>query len=236
MGTGLHTLSLEVIMRRSFPLLAVSAVLLLAGVAAAQWTETFDSYPTGGIAGTGGWDGWEGDPSADAFVEDSVARSDPNGLAIIDTSDIVHQFDEDSGFWEFTAWQYIPSGGSGQTYFILLNTYYPQGGSHDWSLDLKFNLNDGTIEVVEGTAIGVFLTDQWAEIKVEIDLDNNLQSIYYNDGFLETIPWQTTGVNEIAAVDLFGNGASTVFYDDLELVPGVGFDQTTWGSIKSITY
>ncbi len=223
-------------MKRSFSLLAVSAVLVLAGTAGAQWSDDFDSYSTGGIIGNGGWAGWEGDPAYDAFVEDSIANSSPNGLAIIGDSDIVHEFSETSGSWEFTAWQYIPSGGNGSTYFILLNTYFAGGGDHDWSLDLKFNLSDGTIEVVEGSAVGVFLTDQWAEIKVEIDLDNNQQSIYYNDGFLETIPWQTTGVNEIAAVDLFGNGASTIFYDDLDLTPVVGFDQSTWGSIKSNTF
>jgi len=228
--------SLEVIMNRTYPLLAVTAVLVLAAAAGAQWTENFDSYSTGGIAGTGGWDGWEGDETADAFVEDSVANSSPNGLAIIDTSDIVHQFDESEGSWIMTAWQYIPSGGSGSSYYILLNTYFPEGGSHDWSLDLKFNLADNTIEIVEGSAVGVFTPDAWMEIKVEIDLANNEQSIYYDGTLLETIPWQTTGVNEIAALDLFGNGASTIFYDDLDLAPGVGFDQTTWGSIKTTTF
>lgn len=229
-NTAAITSSREGIMKGLFPLIALS-MLLLAASAGAQWSEDFDSYPTGGLIGNGGWEGWEGDPTLDAFVVDSMSVSSPNGVAVVGTTDVVQQFSETEGGWILTAQQYIPSGGFGKSYFILLNTY--EAGGHDWSLDLEFDLDGQVVTIVEGSAVKVLQYDQWVEIKVEIDLNNNEQSIYYAGEFMETIPWQTTGVNELQALDLFGNDASTVFYDDIDLSVNTAFDETTWGQIKS---
>lgn len=217
-------------MKVLFPLLALS-MLLLAATAGAQWSENFDSYSTGGLIGNGGWEGWEGDPIWEAYVVDSLSSSSPNCVAVVDSTDVVQPLNETEGGWILTAQQYIPSGGFGTTYFILLNTY--EAGGHDWSTSLEFDLDGQVVSIAEGSAIAVLQYDQWVEIKVEIDLNNNEQSIYYNGTFMETIPWQNTGVNELQALDLFGNDASTVFYDDIDLSVNTAFDETTWGQIKS---
>ena len=221
-------------MRKSIILLTVSTVMLLAGSASAQWTEDFDSYPTGGLHGTGGWEGWNGDSTADAFVVDSISVSAPNAVAVVDITDITQQFTETEGAWTLTAQQYIPSGGTGQTFFILLNTYNPGGGGNSWSTSIQFDLDAGTFAIQEGSAVSVFMTDQWVELQIDFDLDNNTQTVYYNEQLVETLPWQSGGADEFGAIDLFGNGASTVFYDDLELGPNVSFNQSTWGNIKTI--
>ena len=69
-----------------------------------------------------------------------------------------------------------------------------------------------------------YLTDQWVEIRVEIDLDNDTQSFFYNNVLLYSGTWSGEvsggGVTSIGAVDLFANGSSVVYYDDLSLAPG----------------
>jgi hypothetical protein len=68
----------------------------------------------------------------------------------------------------------------------------------------------------------IFLVfDEWVEIKVQIDFDADLQSIYYDGSLLSEKSW-TEGVSgggalNLEAVDLFANGASPVYYDDFVL-------------------
>jgi hypothetical protein len=71
--------------------------------------------------------------------------------------------------------------------------------------------------------------NQWCEIRVEIDLDSDWMELYYNGDFLIEKAWTATPNNDgsgelnIGAVDLFANGATTVYYDDMSLEEqGVG--------------
>ena len=38
--------------------------LKLPAAALAQWSDNFDSYPTGPLVGNGGWESWDNDPGA----------------------------------------------------------------------------------------------------------------------------------------------------------------------------
>ncbi|HUM68752.1 MAG TPA: hypothetical protein PLK31_07905 [Chloroflexota bacterium] len=89
-----------------------------------NWVDTFDTYPTGAnMHGVGGWKGWENNPIFTAFTNDVRARSAPNSLDIASNSDLVREFSGiSSGYWIFTAWQYVPSSMVGSSYFIMLNT------------------------------------------------------------------------------------------------------------------
>jgi hypothetical protein len=59
-------------------------------------------------------------------------------------------------------------------------------------------------------------------LRVEIDLNSDNQDFYYNDQLLYSGSWADGvsggGILAIGAVDLFANGASSVFYDDISLV------------------
>jgi hypothetical protein len=80
---------------------------------------------------------------------------------------------------------------------------------------------------------------QWVEIKVLIDLDLNQQTFYYNGQVLYQKSW-TEGLSgggalNIDAVDLYANGATAVYYDDMSLrpcVPPVPTEPMTWGRLK----
>lgn len=214
--------------------LVIMMVLLVASIAIADWDDNFDAYTAGsGIAGQGNWITWDNNPAYDAYVSTTQARSAANSLEIEPTSDVVQEFNIMSGTPVITGWNYIPSGSTGDQFFILLTVY--MGADSDWALQIKFNMTDSQVIVTEGTAIVPIVYDQWVEVKVEIDLAADTQSIYYNGSLLETIPWSpTSGIYQFDAVDLFSDGGSSIFWDDLTVVGGTqSLAPSTWASIKT---
>ncbi len=194
------------------------------------WMDDFDSYATGSqMHGQGGWKGWFNDPNVGALVVDDEARSAPNSVEIVGASDLVHEYvGYSSGVWTYTAWQYLPTNFSGESYFILLNQYDDSGATNNWSTQVRFNaaLNQVTADGAGAGPSLPLIRDQWVEIRVVIDLDNDNQAFYYGDNLLYEASW-TDGLSgggrlNIAAVDLYANGASAVYYDDLSLLPADG--------------
>jgi hypothetical protein len=209
--------------------LAVSfvAVLMLAGLPAAAlatWADDFDSYATDiSLHGVGGWKGWDNDPTWTAYTRDEYALSVPNSVEIAGNSDLIHEYTGyTSGQWTYTAWQYVPEDFVGESYFIMQNTYN-DGGPYNWSTQIRF---DSALGVVESEFEAVqlpLITGRWVEIRNEIDLDADWQEIYYDGQLLSAKSW-TEGLSgggalNIGSVDLFANGASAVYYDDMSLVP-----------------
>jgi hypothetical protein len=205
---------------------------------AADFAEDFDAYPTGtSMHGVNGWKGWDNNPAFTAFTTDVQALSGPNSVAIAPTSDLVHEFTgATSGTWHVIAWQYIPSSLNGAQYLLLLNTYN-DGGPYNWSTQLRFQ--DGVVTNDGDATTFPILFDEWVEIRVEINLDADLQSIYYAGSFLTQTSWTEgvsgAGVLNIGAIDLYSAGASDIYYDDI-LVEEQGATpviESSWGSIKS---
>lgn len=204
--------------------LTALAVLLYSGVANAQWSDNFDAYGTGPIAGQGGWDGWDQAASADADVSDEQAVSAPNSLRLRTGSDIVQVYrGYAGGQWVYRAMTFIPTDHSGETYFILLNTYN-HGGAKNWSTQVV--IRNGQVESLGGSGFGgggtlPAIQGEWVEMKVEIDLDANTQIISYGGQVLDQTPWTASGILEVQAVDLFSNNGSPAYFDDLSLAqPG----------------
>ncbi|MEZ4645933.1 MAG: FixG Ig-like domain-containing protein [Chloroflexota bacterium] len=150
----------------------------------------------------------------------------PNSVDVLAATDLVHEYDGyTAGKWVYTAWQYIPGSFSGHTYFILLNTY-ADAGPNNWSVILCYNSTTGQLiddtvgDCSTGTAVS-YVTNQWAEIRVEIDLDTNWFDLYYNGSLFTSDQWTEhvsgSGALNIAAVDLYANGANSVYYDDISL-------------------
>jgi hypothetical protein len=200
------------------------------------WFENFDSYETGSqLHGQGGWFCWDGLTANNAYITDVQSRSTPNSLEIkwIDQSvwqDMVHAFtDVNSGTWTLRAWSYAPSDMTGASDFILMNTYV--NGTHnspDWSLQLEFGATSGRItDLNDATKWLPIVTDVWALLRVDIDFEADLQTIYYNGQLLESVSWQNHvaqgGAKNFAAIDLYAGQvySTSVYWDDLSLVqPG----------------
>jgi len=135
-------------------------------------------------------------------------------VAIIGSADLVQPFSIAGGTVTVSAMQYIPSGTTGTTYFIMLNGY--PGAANDWSVQTSFNLGTGAIAFWNGGSATI-VYDQWVELKYVIALDSNTVDKYYNGVLRATDQWDNDAHDTLAAIDLFGNGASTVYYDDLKI-------------------
>lgn len=199
---------------------AVAVVMMAATGAMAQYSENFDGYATGSqLHGQGGWKGWDNDPAWSAPTSDLHSVSPANSAEIGGMADLVHEFNVAGGAWEFSTMQFIPDGSTGQNFFLLLNTYN-DGGPYDWSVQLNCDLGAGQIvsDFGGGAALPIKY-GQWAELKFDIDLDANTVDEYYDGDLLASHQWDDTGSNRIGAVDLFGNGASPIYYDNINLVP-----------------
>jgi hypothetical protein len=204
---------------------ALAALGAIPLAASAQWSDNFDGYLPGSINGQGGWKGWDNVALGAGNVVTAPTRSSPHSQQVGGAADSVRQYSGvNSGAWTYTAWQYIPGNFSGTTYFILTNTY-ADGGPYDWSVELQFDGGTGLILDDFRTENPVsFLRDQWAEIRIDFDLTADTQSTYYNGALLSTGTWTTAGTSalNLACVDLFANGSSSVYYDDMSLVPVPG--------------
>lgn len=201
-----------------------AALLAMSTVVSAQpWFENFDSYATGSqMHGQGGWSGWDNVPGAGALTSSAQALSAPNSVDINGPSDLVHQYSgANSGVWTYTAHMFIPDNFTGTTYFILTNTYN-HGGPYDWSVQLQFpSATPLILDDLRTEGAVSYVRNQWAEIRVVADLTNDVCDTYYNGTLLSTGTWTTGSASalNIGGVDLFANGSSSVYYDDLSLVP-----------------
>lgn len=217
-------------MRPFFHRLSLAAVMLFASCAAPVFgaivfQDNFDSYANGqDLHGVNGWKGWDNLAAASALVSNTVSSSTPNSVAIAPASDLVHQFSvPSSGIYNFSIDTFVPTGSTGQQWFILLNTYN-DGGPYNWSLQQVFDNNSGLIGNADNHGVATpIIYNQWVPLNVVIDLGANTQSLSYGGTPLFSgVSWTEAvgsggGALAIGAVDLFGNGASTIFYDNLSL-------------------
>jgi hypothetical protein len=225
------------------------ALLVLPAMALADWSENFDSYAAGSqIVGQGGWEEWAA--GSGGFVSNAQAKSTPNSLEIAAGSDVVHQYSGyTTGKWFYKTWHFIPSDMSGVTYFIMLNTYAYPSGPYFWSVQMGFDSSDGLIKADCGSSNQVanvrYLTGQWAEIRVYVDFDEDWCQVYYNGQLLDDplladhptlgggYTWTAgvfgadVGALNIGACDLFANGATPAYFDDMSLAPA-----TIWADVK----
>lgn len=207
---------------RKLELLVMAAALAgMCSLASAQvFSENFDSYAAGtALHGKGGWKGWGNVDTAGAPTSSKYAYSGKNSVEVIGTADLVHEFNVSGGKYEFSAMQYIPKGTTGESFFILLNQYTDAGAANDWSIQLKFNLGTGivTAESEGDGATADIVYDRWVELKFRIDLTKDICEWYYAGALVKTHEWDDNDHGTLQAIDLFGNNASSVYYDDIKI-------------------
>jgi hypothetical protein len=173
---------------------------------ASLFLEDFESYTDGSLLhGQGGWKGWNSDPAAGAPVSTRFAHSGTKSVEIVSSSDLVHEFKLAGNKWAVSAQQYIPSGGTGISYFILLNRYRDGGddGYDDWSIQTQYNLATGAItcwhDGIAGATEIVF--DRWIEIKLLINLDQDTFEEFYNGQRIAAGRWDNNTHGTLQAID-----------------------------------
>ena len=179
--------------------------------------EDFESFDPGvSLDGEAGWEGWYGDAGAATTVSEKYAFSGTKSIEVKSNTDIVQVFDITEGKWVLTAMQYLPSGTSGVTRFHMQNRY--RNGAIGRSVQWSFSLGNGVVgDDYDAAASARIIYDEWVELKLIIDLDNDLLEQYYDGELISSRAWVFSGESEIQSIDLFGNGASSVYYDDIKI-------------------
>lgn len=225
-------------------LLAASLWAVLPLTLQAQaFSDNFDSYATGStIMGQGGWTTWDGTPAWNTTVTAAQAYSPVNSLLVAGPADIVHTFSGvNSGIRYAKAMTYVPSTQTGEMFFILLNGW-PVVNGVSWSVQVALcragctttGALAGMVVNLGGSEVGgggstTLITDQWVELRVEVNLGTNQYSVYYNNVLVDTRQWTSTGPLAIAAMDLFSNASTESYMDNIWL------DTTVPVELQSLT-
>jgi hypothetical protein len=153
-------------------------------------------------------------PSGQPATLPSLTSLGTNAVEITGAADLVQEPALAGGAFVLTALQYIPSGTAGTTYFILMNQY---GAVNEWSTQTTFNLDTGEISSWSAglSADTTIKYDQWVEIKIEVDLDANTLVEYYDGVQIDSKEWSASNSGVFGAIDLYGNNASSVYYDNI---------------------
>jgi hypothetical protein len=124
-------------------------------------------------------------------------------------------------FFDFSSNQIMPIG---DPYFILLSDYTDGAGDENlWAVQLRFDIDLCVVESEFDNKTLPLVTDEWVEIRIEIDLNNDWMKMYYNDEILHQKAWSAgpentgNGIVNISAVNLFSDSQTSVYFDDLSL-------------------
>lgn len=208
-------------------LAGIAALATAAGSASAQWAEDFESYGDGQLLyHVGGWSGFFDEMTVAGRATSAQARSGNRSILVGPGTDAVHPFipNYTSGQWTLSAWMYMAREDHVEdTYFIVHNEFeFP--GPFRWTIEMQFDYSTGTVldDFRPETPIPIAY-DRWARIRIDFDLDNDVQTTWYDGQFLSTgtVRLDPSFPLAIANVNLFSAGA-TSYYDDFRIIPAPG--------------
>lgn len=184
--------------------------------------DNFELYPVPGFSGADGaawWSTWSGTTGTteDGILTNEQAYSGSTSMKIGNNTaqDVLLLLGEQTTGSYRLSWQmYIPAGA--HAYYNIQNEEAP---GVQWNLDLFFNRNVAGgatpgVGVVSqsGTTFSV-IEDQWFEVAMTFDLDNDQMALFLNNELIETTAY--TGNN--GSVDFYSIDASNTYYiDDVE--------------------
>ena len=112
----------------------------------------------------------------------------------------------------------------GNPYFIMLSDYTDGAGDDNlWAVQLRFDIDQYIVESEFDDKSLPLITDQWVEIRIDIDLNYDWMEIYYNGELLHEKKWSAcpdnsgNGIVNISAVNLFSDSTTSVYFDDFSL-------------------
>lgn len=203
-----------------------ACVAATSGLARADYSSQFDNLAPGvKLAGVGGWQGWDNVNASAGVVSSDIAYSGANSIKIQGYTDAVYKYaNVTSGTWTLEAKQFIAAGQSGQSYFIVMNDYIDgqNWNAAQWSTQLRFDLAGGRVyDDFRGGSVAIN-AGQWSDIRLNINLDANTVSSYYNGNLISSGSWTTGGGSKLAisALDLYSADRNIAYYDAIDLSSG----------------
>ncbi len=208
----------------SFTRASLVAALSLAGAASsaqAQWSDNFDTYAAGPLGGNGGWAVWCSG-GVDGAVNTDQAHSGKNSFRADATTDMVQTFTGyTSGQWIFSCMTYVPVEATGIGAMVVLNQYPCPTANQQWSISTNIDADAGVVMEWNGATVAL-VKGAWVEYRLEIDLDADTFSEFYNgEALVKGGTWSANiapgGIPEIQALDLFSQSMNGMYYDTISL-------------------
>jgi len=192
--------------------------------------EDFDNYTAGDFVAVVSpyFTTWSNSPGSaeDGHVSDLYASSLPNSAEVILNNDLVLIMDDyTTGVYTYEMKMYVPTGYCG--YFNLQKTSTP---GQEWAFQMYYQ-TDGTALGDAGAAGAInhtFNHDEWMDLKVVVDLNNDWATYYFNDVEIYGYQWTlgtfgTPGLLSFGGANIFGGANSTTtdtplfYFDDVVL-------------------
>lgn len=207
--------------------------------------DDFDNYNAGeylGIESNGLWTTWNNSPGGaeDAIISNEHSYSSNNSIKLQSgspTDVILPLGNKTSGNWVLSYMMRIEPGYG--AYFNLLHEFDSEASN--WAVQVYFSqTGHGYLTVGSGFQNSIFThpVGSWFEVKVDVDIDNNLAYIVLNDAFILSWIWSKGSMNEqassstkLAALNLFP--AASGDDDALYYVDNVSFSEYEIGLSES---
>jgi hypothetical protein len=236
----------------------LAALTVCAASASAQFSDGFESYAssasgtvfTTGPANAGGWKQWQAFANSHTLCFGSgAAIGSHGGSQFVGTqlnSDLVHEFALTSGFWDISMWTYVPGSASpnpmGDSQWLVLLNNYSDAGGFVWATQIEFDPSLGRVRADAGRSIVTnanqavetpLVFDTWKQVRVEVDLTNNVATIFYDniqmgDPFFWSLgPFgqnAATTIPRLGAIDLYANDTTVpgfMYWDDVSITTHV---------------
>ena len=203
--------------------------------------ESFEEYTVGNkiaqsavAAGHDWWTTWNNNPggSNDGTVSDDYASEGNNSGYFTSASDQVLLLGGyEMGVYDLSFDVYTPAGKDG--YFNVLHDF--NGSDSDWALQVYINATaddqnssssqvhstgHGTVFAGGGAVADVpCVEDEWMNFRVHVDCDNDVATLYYNEGEIYTWQWSLTSFGDpstrtIDGANFYGPLSTSQFYVD----------------------
>ncbi len=179
---------------------------------AVVYSDNFDSYTAGdqlAAQNNVNWTTWSNAPGSaeDPYISTDQSISAPNSVVIEGTNDCVLLLgDKTQGKYNLKFNMFVPTGYLG--YFNVLHLF--AGASSEWGLQVYFD--QGGLGLVDGGGAGAgaftFSYDQWINLKVFVDLDEDWCDFYVNNNLVIGYQWSlgtfgTPGLNQLGAANFY---------------------------------
>lgn len=223
-------------MKTNFTLLFILAFSLNV---TAQFSETFESYPTGNMTNQNPslWNTYFGDYSAATSINVNNAFSfqgSQSGLIDTNRDAILNLGNKASGKWSLTFQMYVPTNKS--AYFNIQSTLNANGGSGQMGTSFinggfnfnQNNLNPGIGNIADTGVTFNFPHDAWFTVELYFNVDNKSHQLKINNTVVNTIVTPFNNDNTVlGGIDFYGGSPESQFYiDNLNYVEVFNPDST----------
>ena len=195
--------------------------------------DNFDSYTVGdylGVVNPALWTTWSNAPGGpeDVVVTDAQAASPVNSILVELNNDCVMIMDDyTSGVYSMDIDMYVPTGYCG--YYNMQKTSTP---GQEWGFEIYLQ-TDGTAILNAGAASAAsfqFSHNEWIDLRLVIDLDNDFAEFFYNGTSIIGYQWTlgifgTPGLLQLGGMDIWGGANSGTTDTPMFYVDNVEFKE-----------